>query len=44
MHLDDPNSFWNQLQTSRDAVKDKVIRDEIEIGFAIESLPGLLVK
>ena len=44
MHIDNPNSFWNQLQTSRDAVKDKVIRDEIEIRFSIESLPGLLVK
>jgi len=44
MHLENPNSFWNQMQTSRDAAKDKVIRDEIEISFEIESLPGLLVK
>ena len=44
MHLDNPNSFWNKVQTSRDAAKDKVIRDLIEINFNIVSLPGMLSK
>ena len=44
MHLDNPNSFWNKVQTSRDAAKDKVIRDLIEINFNIISLPGMLSK
>ena len=44
MHLDNPNSFWNKVQTSRDAAKDKVIRDMIEINFNIVSLPGMLSK
>ena len=44
MHLDNPNSFWNKVQTSRDAAKDKVIRDLIEIDFNVVSLPGMLSK
>lgn len=44
MHLDNPNSFWNKVQTSRDAAKDKVIRDVIEINFNVVSLPGMLSK
>ena len=44
MHLENPNSFWNKFQTSRDAAKDKVIRDLIEINFNIVSLPGMLSK
>ena len=44
MHLDNPNSFWNKVQTSRDAAKDKVIRDMIEINFNVISLPGMLSK
>ena len=44
MHLNNPNSFWNKVQTSRDAAKDKVIRDMIEINFNIVSLPGMLSK
>ena len=44
MHLDNPNSFWNKVQTSRDAAKDKVIRDMIEIDFNVVSLPGMLLK
>jgi len=44
MHLDNPNSFWNKVQTSRDAAKDKVIRDLIEINFNVVSLPGMLSK
>tara|TARA_B100000427_G_scaffold316340_1_gene311314 strand:+ start:191 stop:922 length:732 start_codon:yes stop_codon:yes gene_type:complete len=44
MHLDNPNSFWNKAQSSRDAIKDKVIRDIIEINFNVVSLPGVLSK
>lgn len=44
MHLDNPNSFWNKVQTSRDAAKDKVIRDMIEINFNVVSLAGMLSK
>ena len=44
MHLDNPNSFWNKVQTSRDAAKNKVIRDIIEINFNVVSLPGMLSK
>jgi len=44
MHLDNPNSFWNKVQTSRDAAKDKIIRDIIEIDFNVVSFPGMLSK
>ena len=44
MHLEDPKTFWNKLQTTRDTAKDKVIRDEIEISFNIISMPGMLSK
>ncbi|MFL2511426.1 MAG: YceI family protein [Candidatus Neomarinimicrobiota bacterium] len=44
MHLSNPNSFWNKVQTSKDAAKDKVIRDIIEINFNVVSLPGILSK
>ena len=39
-----PNSFWNQLRSAVDTTKDKVIRDEIEIEFEMNSLPGMLRK
>ena len=42
MHLDDPKTFWNKLQTTRDTAKDKVIRDEIVIEFNVYSLPGII--
>ena len=44
MHLDNPKSFWNQLQTTRDTAKDKVINEEIEIQFSVASMPGMLSK
>ena len=44
MHLDNPDSFWNQLRSAADTTKDKVIRDEIEIEFEMNSLPGMLRK
>jgi len=44
MHLDNPDSFWNQLRSTRDTTKDRVIRDEIEIEFEMSSLPGMLRK
>ena len=44
MHLDNPKSFWNQLQTTRDTAKDKVINEEIEIQFNVVSMPGMLSK
>ena len=44
MHLDNPDSFWNQLRSARDTTKDRVIRDEIEIEFEMNSLPGMLRK
>jgi len=44
MHLDNPDSFWNQLRSAADTTKDKVIRDEIEIEFEMNSLPGMLKK
>ena len=37
MHLDNPKSFWNKLQTTKDTAKDKVIRDIIEINFKVIS-------
>ena len=42
MHLDDPKTFWNRLQTTRDTAKDKVINEEIEIRFKVVSMPGML--
>jgi|TARA_X000000368_G_scaffold257522_1_gene203499 polyisoprenoid-binding protein YceI len=44
MHLNDPKSFWNKLQTTRDTAKDKVINEEIEIKFNVVSMPGMLSK
>ena len=44
MHLDNPDSFWNKLRSTRDTAKDRVIRDEIEIEFEMNSLPGMLRK
>ena len=44
MHLDDPKTFWNRLQTTRDTAKDKVINEEIEIRFNVVSMPGMLSK
>lgn len=44
MHLNDPNSFWNKFQTSRNAAKDKVIRDIIEIDFYVVSLSEMFTK
>ena len=44
MHLDDPKSFWNKLQTTRDTAKDKVINEEIEIRFNVVSRVGMLSK
>ena len=44
MHLDDPKSFWNKLQNTRETAKDKVIDEEIEIQFNVVSMPGVLSK
>ena len=44
MHLENPKTFWNKLQTTRDTAKDKVIRDSIEIDFNVSSQPGMLSK
>ncbi|MDA7641665.1 YceI family protein [Candidatus Marinimicrobia bacterium] len=44
MHLDDAKSFWNKLNTTKEAVKDKVIQDKIEVMFNIISLPGVLER
>ena len=44
MHLSNPKSFWNKLQTTRDTAKDKVINEEIEIQFDVVSMPGMLSK
>lgn len=44
MHLDNPNTFWNKLQTTRDTAKDKVIRENIEIDFKVSTMPGMLSK
>ena len=42
IHLDNPKTFWNKLQTTRDTAKDKVIRDLIEIDFKVLSIPGMI--
>ena len=44
MHLENPDSFWNKLRSTRDTAKDRVIRDSIEIEFEMNSLPGTLRK
>ena len=44
MHLDDAQSFWNKITTTKETVKDKVIQDKIEVKFNIVSMPGLLEK
>ena len=44
MHLDDAKSFWNSATTTKEALKDKVIKDEIDIKFNIVSMPGLLER
>tara|TARA_Y100001970_G_C14077434_1_gene772810 strand:+ start:110 stop:820 length:711 start_codon:yes stop_codon:yes gene_type:complete len=37
MHLENPDSFWNKIRSTKEATKDRVIRDEIEIKFKIYS-------
>jgi len=44
MHLDDAKSFWNSATTTKETLKDKVIKDEIDIKFNIISVPGLLER
>jgi len=44
MHLDDAQSFWNKMTTTKETVKDKVIQDKIEVKFNIVSMPGLLER
>ena len=44
MHLDDAKSFWNKMNTTKEAVKDKVIQDKIEVMFNIISIPGVLER
>jgi polyisoprenoid-binding protein YceI len=44
MHLDDPKSFWNKVQAPRNAIKDKVIRDMIEIDFNVVTLSEVISK
>jgi hypothetical protein len=44
MHLDDAKSFWNKLNTTKEAVKDKVIQDKIDVMFNIISMPGIIEK
>tara|TARA_X000000368_G_C22911656_1_gene658846 strand:+ start:91 stop:915 length:825 start_codon:yes stop_codon:yes gene_type:complete len=44
MHLDDAKSFWNSATTTKEALKDKVIKNEIDIKFNIVSMPGILEK
>jgi len=44
MHLDDAKSFWNSATTTKETLKDKVIKDEIDIKFNIVSMPGLLER
>ena len=44
MHLDDAKSFWNSATTTKETLKDKVIKDEIDIKFNVVSMPGLIGK
>ena len=44
MHLDSPDLFWNQLRSVRETIKDRVIRDEIEVEFEMVSISGVLRK
>jgi len=44
MHLDNAKSFWNNATTTKETLKDKVIKDEIDIKFNIVSMPGLLER
>ena len=44
MHLDDPKSFWNKVQAPRNAIKDKVIKDIIEIDFNVVSKSEVFSK
>ena len=37
MHIYDPDSFWNKLESTRATAMDKVIKDEIEIIFDIKT-------
>ena len=43
-HLNNPDLFWNKLRSMKEAVKDRVIRDEIEVEFEMLSTAGMLRK
>jgi|TARA_B110000196_G_scaffold285298_1_gene268321 polyisoprenoid-binding protein YceI len=44
MKLDDAQSFWNDMQTTKKTTMDKVIKDQIEVKFNIVSMPGILER
>jgi len=44
MHLDNAKSFWNKMNTTKGTVKDKVIKDQIEVKFEVISKSGMIEK
>jgi len=42
--LDDAQSFWNDMQTTKKTTMDKVIKDQIEVKFDIMSMSGVLER
>jgi polyisoprenoid-binding protein YceI len=43
VHIYDPESFWNKVETTKSTAMDKIIKDEIKIDFSIKTKPGLVV-
>jgi len=44
MKLDDTQSFWNDMQTTKKTTMNKVIKDEIEVKFNVVSMSGILER
>jgi hypothetical protein len=44
MKLDDAQSFWNDMQTTKKTTMDKVIKDQIQVKFDIMSMSGILER
>ncbi len=43
VHIYDPESFWNKVETTKSTAMDKIIKDEIKIDFSIKTKPELVV-
>jgi polyisoprenoid-binding protein YceI len=43
VHIYDPESFWNKVETTKSTAMDKIIKDEIKIDFSIKTKPEFIL-